>query len=116
VGNDGKTAHGAVRIERHPLLGSAPERPVVTFTFNGAAVEGREGEPVAVALLAAGYRVLRTMPDRGDRRGGYCLVGRCPDCAVVVNGVSNIMSCRMPVTAGLEVRTQVGLDDRDLSA
>jgi hypothetical protein len=100
--------YGATRIDEHPLLPPWPERPVVTFTFDGVPVSGREGEPLAAALLAAGISVLRTMPRFGDARGGYCMVGRCPDCAVVVAGVPNVRACVTPVVAGLEVRTQQG--------
>jgi hypothetical protein len=111
VENERHAAHGAIRIEQHPLLDPVPERPVVRFTFDGVPVEGYEGEPIAVALLAAGFRVLRTMPRRGDARGAFCMVGRCPDCAVIVDGVPNVRACRTPVTAGLRVRTQSGLGD-----
>jgi aerobic-type carbon monoxide dehydrogenase small subunit (CoxS/CutS family) len=88
-----------------------PPAPLVEFTFDGAAVSGREGEPIAAALIAAGYRVLRTMPRFGDARGGYCLVGRCTDCLVVVDGLPNVPACRTPVSAGQAVRTQHGLDE-----
>ncbi len=76
-------------------------------------VEGRAGEPIAVALLAAGVRIFRTMPRFGDARGGYCMVGRCTDCMVIVDGVPGIRACVTPVTAGLDVRTQHGLGELD---
>ena len=111
--NEKRQAHGATRIERHPLRETVPARPVVTFTFDGVPIEAREGEPIAAALLAAGIRVLRTMPRSGEARGGYCMVGRCPDCAVVVDGIPNIRSCVTPVADGLQVRTQHGLGDQE---
>jgi len=101
--------HGATRISAHPILGDLPQGPPIEFTFDGAVVVGREGEPIAAALFAAGYRVLRTMARFGDARGGYCMVGRCTDCLVVVNGISNVPACLTPVTAGLDVRIQFGL-------
>jgi 2Fe-2S iron-sulfur cluster binding domain len=100
---------GATRIPAHPILGDLPQRPRIEFTFDGAVVGGRQGEPIAAALFAAGYRVLRTMPRFGDARGGYCMVGRCTDCMVVVNGIPNVPACLTPVTAGLDVRIQLGL-------
>jgi hypothetical protein len=102
---------GATRITTHPILGDLPSVPLVEFTFDGAVVSGREGEPIAAALIAAGYRVLRTMPRFGDARGGYCMVGRCTDCLVVVDGLPNVPACRTPVSAGQAVRTQHGLDE-----
>jgi hypothetical protein len=100
--------HGAARLVEHQLLEAQEPRPDVRFTFDGTPVVGREGEPVAVALLAAGYRVLRTMPRFRDARGGYCMVGRCADCMVVINGVPNVLACTTLVTAGLDVRSQLG--------
>lgn len=104
-------AAGAVRLFEHPLLGDLPARPLVTFTFDGVVVEGRDGEPIAVALLASGYRVLRTMPRFGDARGAYCMVGRCADCAVVVDGIPNVQACLTPVAPGMAVQTQRGLGE-----
>jgi hypothetical protein len=102
---------GAARIMAHPILGDLPPSPLVEFTFDGSAVQGREGEPIAAALFAAGYRVLRTMPRFGDVRGGYCMIGRCADCMVVVDDVPNVPACLTPVSAGLVVRTQRGLGE-----
>jgi aerobic-type carbon monoxide dehydrogenase small subunit (CoxS/CutS family) len=85
----------------------------VEFTFDGAAVSGRDGEPIAAALFAAGYRVLRTMPRFGDARGGYCMIGRCTDCLVVVDGLPNVPAGRTPVSAGQVVRTQQGLGETE---
>ena len=102
---------GVTRVTSHPILGDLPPVPLVEFTFDGAVVSGRDGEPIAAALFAAGYRVLRTMPRFGDARGGYCMIGRCTDCLVIVDGFPNVPACRMPVSAGQVVRTQHGLGE-----
>jgi hypothetical protein len=102
---------GAAHITAHPILGDLPQGRRIEFTFDGAAVGGRKGEPIAAALFAAGYRVLRTMPRFGDARGGYCMIGRCTDCLVVVDGMPNVPACQTPITAGLDVRTQRGLGE-----
>jgi predicted molibdopterin-dependent oxidoreductase YjgC len=102
---------GAARITAHPILGDLPQGLRIDFTFDGAVVAGREGEPIAAALFAAGYRVFRTMPRFGDARGGYCMLGRCTDCMVVVDGNPNVPACLTPITAGLDVRTQRGLGE-----
>ena len=104
---------GAGRIDTHPILGDVPAAPFVTFTFDGLPVLGREGEPIAASLLAAGIRVLRTMPRFGGARGGYCMIGRCTDCMVIVDGVPNVRSCVTPGTADLSVRSQRGLGGED---
>ena len=106
----------ATRIHEHPSLGMLAPAPMVSFTFDGATLEGRPDEPIAAALLAAGFRVFRTMPRFGDSRGGYCMVGRCADCLVGVDGAPNVPACVTPVAAGLDVRTQRGLGEDDISA
>ena len=107
---------GAARIDEHPVLAPLPAAEMVTFRIDGVAVSAREGEPLAAALLAAGYRVFRTMPRFADPRGGYCMVGRCADCFMVVDGVPNVRACSTPVRAGLEVRVQRGLGEPELPA
>lgn len=100
---------GAQRVTFHPILGDLVAATPVEFTFDGELVVGRVGEPLLAALLASGVRVLRTMPELGDPRGGYCLVGRCSDCQVVVDGVPSIRACTTVVRDGMDVRTQHGL-------
>lgn len=107
--------NGASRIEEHALLGELQAAPREAFTFDGRVVRGRRGEPLAAALLAAGIRVFRTMPRYGDPRGGYCLVGRCTDCQVIVDGVPGVRACVRPVADGLVVQTQHGLGDLSTS-
>jgi predicted molibdopterin-dependent oxidoreductase YjgC len=103
--------HNAGRIIEHPAPGTRSARSAVTFTFDGRTIEARDGEPIAAALLAAGVRVFRTMPRFGDAHGAFCMVGRCSDCAVVVDGTPNVRACVTPVREGLVVRTQHGLGE-----
>jgi hypothetical protein len=114
--NSGLNAAGAARVEEHPLLGSLPTAAPVAFTFDGRLVIGREGEPIAAALLAAGVRVFRTMPRLGDSRGGYCMIGRCADCFVVVDGVPNIPACVTSVSGEMRVQTQHGLGEAQIGS
>lgn len=81
----------------------------VSFSFDGVPIVGRPGEPLAAALIAGGVRVFRTMPKTGEPRGGYCFVGRCADCLVIVDGVPNIRACLEPVREGMRVLPQHGL-------
>ncbi|MEW6106925.1 MAG: 2Fe-2S iron-sulfur cluster-binding protein, partial [Bacillota bacterium] len=48
-----------MRIEEHPILGSLKNRRIVKFEYDGREIEGREGEPIAAALMAAGVRTFR---------------------------------------------------------
>lgn len=106
---DLKAPFRAQRVTVHPILGDLPVARPVAFTFDGESVAGREGEPLLSALLASGVRVMRTMPELGDPRGGYCLIGRCSDCQVVVDGAPSVRACVTPVRDGMVVRTQHGL-------
>ena len=115
VGNAGEAA-GATRLDDHPVLGPAPLGPTVPITFDGAPPDARAGEPLIVALLAGGHRVLRTMPSHDEPRGGFCMVGRCPDCLVVVDGLPNVRACVTPVRAGMAVETQHGLGPATFAA
>ena len=76
----------------------------LVFTFEGRAVEGRRGESVAAALLAAGFRDLRDSVVKGEPRGPYCLMGACFDCVVRIDGVYNLQACMTLVAPGMDVR------------
>lgn len=99
----------ARRIQDHPLLGPLSPAPEVPFTIDGTPMVGRAGEPIAAALLAAGIRVFRTMPRFGEARGAYCFLGRCSDCLLTVDGVTNVRTCLEPVRGGARVITQIGV-------
>lgn len=101
--------HGAGRIEMHAVLGALPHREHVTISFDGGAIDAVVGESLLAALLAAGIRTVRTMPRTGEPRGGYCLVGRCADCLVIVDGEPNVYACSALVRDGMVVETQRGL-------
>lgn len=104
---------GANRIDSHPLLGSAPAGEVVRFTFDGRALHGLEGEPLAAALLAHGIHTFRTLPETGEPRGLFSGVGRSLDGLVQVDGVANVSASITPLRAGMRVRTQHGLGSWD---
>ncbi|SEA81512.1 2Fe-2S iron-sulfur cluster binding domain-containing protein [Eubacterium aggregans] len=96
------------RIANHPILGEPEARRRVTFSFNGKAMEGYEGEPIAMALKAAGVVIHRYTAKRHEPRGIFCAIGRCTDCVMVVDGVPNIRTCVTPLAEGMDVRTQDG--------
>lgn len=93
----------ALRLAKHPILGPRPSGQRVTFTFNGEPVAAEEGEPIAVALLAAGHWVLRRADKGATPRGLYCGMGHCYECRVTVDGVPNVRACLTPVRAGMQV-------------
>jgi len=82
-----------------------------TITFDGRRIRARVGEPVAVALLADGVRTLRTTPKSGEPRGIFCMVGRCSDCLMIIDGIPGVRACTALVHDGMDVRTQHGHGD-----
>jgi predicted molibdopterin-dependent oxidoreductase YjgC len=97
------------RIEQHPILGETKKGQLVSFTFDGKELTGFEGEPVAIALKAAGVMVHRYTKKEHEPRGIFCAIGRCTDCVMVVDGKANVRTCITPLTAGMKVETQDGL-------
>ncbi len=85
--------------DQSALIRRAPE---IGFTFDGQPVQGRQGESVASALMRAGGLYLRDAPEGGGRRGAFCCMGLCQECAVRVEGAV-VESCRLTVAPGLAV-------------
>ena len=94
-----------MRVCRHPIL-TFPEGKRVLFSFDGKELEGREGEPIAAALLAEGIRVFSHSPKYRRPRGFFCATGRCASCLMEVNGVANVRICVTPLEEGMKIRTQ----------
>lgn len=96
-----------MRITEHPIL-TFPKGRRVKFYFDGREYEGLEGEPIAVALHAAGIRVLSRGVHTGRPRGFYCAIGNCSSCLMKVNGEPNVRTCIEKLTEGAVVETQRG--------
>lgn len=93
------------RIEHHPILGSLPERKLLSFQFNGVTYQAYEGETIAAALLASGIRILRFHEATGTPRGIYCNIGHCYECRVTVNGKPGIRACLTLVEEQMQIRS-----------
>lgn len=98
-----------MRIENHAVLGPYPYGPEVTVTVDGHAIPARVGEPIAVAMMAAGIWVCRRTHKLDQPRGVFCGVGQCGECRVTVDGIPNVRSCQEPVRAGQRIETGHGL-------
>lgn len=97
------------RIAEHPILGVPQKGRPVSFTYDGRTLQGYEGEPVAMALKAAGVMVHRYTAKRHEPRGILCAIGRCTDCVMVVDGTPNVRTCMTPLVEGMTVQTQYGV-------
>lgn len=85
-----------------------PGRRAVAIVFDGRAVQAREGDSVAAAILAAGIAVTRRTPVSGAPRGPYCMMGVCFDCLVEIDGMPNCQACMVEVREGMRVRLMAG--------
>ena len=75
-----------------------------------------EGEPLAVALLAAGRPILSRSFRFHRPRGLMCDTGQCGWCECEVDGRPSVRSCQVPVRDGLVARSEHAWPsaDRDL--
>lgn len=100
-----------MRVEDHPILGTAMAQKTITIYVDGEPVSAHEGEPIAAALMAAGKWVLRYSRKRLEPRGYFCGLGRCTDCIMTVDGIPQIRTCITPVAEGMHIETQQGLGE-----
>jgi predicted molibdopterin-dependent oxidoreductase YjgC len=98
-----------MRIENHPILGPLSPGKPITLWVDGAPVSAFEGEPIAAALTAAGYRIFRRTARWGRPRGLFCAIGRCTDCIMTVNGQPNVRTCVTPALDGMRIEMQIGV-------
>jgi predicted molibdopterin-dependent oxidoreductase YjgC len=98
------------RITAHPILGEFDKGERVGFTLDGKEASGFEGEPIAAALAAMGVSTLRFTKRRNRPRGLFCGIGRCTDCGMAVDGEINVRTCRTPLRAGMDIKTQRGAE------
>jgi predicted molibdopterin-dependent oxidoreductase YjgC len=78
-------------------------RPPVAFTVDGATVEARAGDTLLTAMLAAGLDHVRTSEFGDGGRSGFCWMGACQDCWVVVEGSGVRRACTTLVEPGMKV-------------
>lgn len=100
--------------EARALPPAAPRGQPVTIDFEGSAVRGFAGEPVAVALFAAEVRTLARSPKYHRPRGFFCLDGHCGSCLMRIDGRPNRRACLVPVRAGLRCERQNAFPDADV--
>ncbi|MEP9819823.1 MULTISPECIES: (2Fe-2S)-binding protein [Staphylococcus] len=90
------------RITDHPILGKLENQKKVNFTFDNTRIEAFEGDTIASALLAAGYRKIREHEESGNARGIYCNIGHCFECRVQLND-KVVRACITSVQEGISV-------------
>ncbi len=94
---------GARRLER-PLHPDAVVGRSVRAHWDGREIDAREGEPLAVSLLANGETTISRSFRFHRPRGLMCSTGSCGWCECEVDGLPSVRSCRVPVREGLAAR------------
>jgi sarcosine oxidase subunit alpha len=86
----------------------------VTIAFEGEPVPAFAGEPVAVALYAAGVRTLARSSKYHRPRGLFCLDGHCASCYMRIDGRPNQRACMTPARDGLACQRQNAFPSADV--
>jgi sarcosine oxidase subunit alpha len=86
----------------------------IVFDFEGEPVRAFEGEPVAVALFAAGVQTLARSPKYHRARGLFCLAGQCGSCYMRIDGRPSRRACLVPARAGLRCERQNAFPSADV--
>jgi sarcosine oxidase, subunit alpha len=79
-------------------------------------LSAERGEPLAVALLAAGKIILSRSPKLHRPRSATCMRGGCEGCLMRVQGTPNVMTCLEPAQGDerIEAQNVVGSRKADL--
>lgn len=89
------------------------EKPI-TIELDGKQIPAREGEPLAVSVIASGELLFARSPKYHRPRGPYCLSGGCSHCLMRVDGVPNVATCRVPARAGMRLERQNAMPDANV--
>ncbi len=103
-----------LRDFRPGLAPGAPRGLPVTIDFEGERVAAFEGEPVAVALYAAGIQTLARSSKYHRPRGFFCLDGHCAACLLRIDGRPNQRACQAPARAELGCARQNAFPSADV--
>lgn len=90
-----------------------PEQPI-TLEVDGHTIAASDGEPLAVALLAAGETLTARSIKYHRPRGPSCLSGACSNCLMRVDGVPNVATCQAKARQGMRVERQNAFPDAKL--
>lgn len=82
-------------------------RATVTIRVDGQPITALAGDTLLTALLVSG-RKLREAEFDGGPRAGFCLMGACQDCWVLLEGRGRRRACTTLVVEGLSVRRKPG--------
>ena len=79
----------------------------VAFTLDGAACAGRAGDTLLTAILCHADK-LRDSEFLKAPRAGFCLMGACQDCWVMLASGERVRACATELGPGMAVITRKG--------
>jgi predicted molibdopterin-dependent oxidoreductase YjgC len=79
------------------------DRPSLSFMVDGEAISARQGDTLLTAMLAAGLGHVRQSEFGDGERAGFCWMGACQDCWVVVDGRGTLRACTTLAEPGMRV-------------
>lgn len=90
-----------------PLLHRIARRDheAVAFTLDGRSCEGRTGDTVLTAILAQAEK-LRFSEFSASPRAGFCQMGACQDCWVVLESGERLRACSTALSPGMRIVTK----------
>ncbi|HEV2510686.1 (2Fe-2S)-binding protein [Bosea sp. (in: a-proteobacteria)] len=81
------------------------DHPAIPFTLDSERCEGRAGDTVLTAILTQVER-LRLSEFSASPRAGFCQMGACQDCWVVLESGERLRACSTALTAGMSILTR----------
>lgn len=86
-------------------IDSIKRRQEITLIVDGKEIKAYKGETVLAALIASGYKILKTNPVSQKPRGAFCGMGICFECTMTIDGIPNTRACMTEVHEGMIVET-----------
>jgi D-hydroxyproline dehydrogenase subunit gamma len=86
-------------------IDSIKRKQEIKLIVDGKEIKAYKGETVLAALIASGYKILKTNPVSHEPRGAFCGMGICFECTMTIDGVPNTRACMTEVREGMIVET-----------
>ncbi|MCV9936153.1 (2Fe-2S)-binding protein [Boseaceae bacterium BT-24-1] len=81
------------------------DHPSIPFTLDGTPCEARAGDTVLTAILTQADR-LRLSEFTASPRAGFCQMGACQDCWVVLESGERLRACSTALSPGMRILTR----------
>jgi len=79
------------------------DRPTIVLQVDGVGIAAKQGDTLLTAMLAAGLDQVRTSEFGDGGRAGFCWMGACQDCWVMVTGQGVQRACTTLAEHGMQV-------------